>query len=532
MATLYKKRNSPNWFAQHFTAEGKRVSKSTRTAKKREAERVASTFEATEHGRRDGQDRLPSRYRKPHMPNGPSQNLNRRNMLRLGACGLSSLCLPGSPVDAAIRRGKGKAKRVLIIFEQGGMSQMDTWDPKPDAPSEHRSPFAPISTKVPGIQVSELLKKTAKHIEKLTIVRCMTQPTPGISDSHGLGSQYVYTGEAPGGPVQMADMSSVVAMLHGSEAPHLPANIMVPGTSAQGDQTRIGFLPPGYRVFKTGGEPADPAWKVPNLGLLGVDQSQFNKRANLLKSLDRGVPGGDTAKDALAMIAMREQAVDMLTNPATQRAFDLQSEKHSLRERYGLGHRGQCYLLGRKLIESGVRFVTVDAREPLSDKYPGGTNMNWDHHDLIYSTGSSTLKKDGPGAGRWGIGTWPMMGSTDQAFAALLEDMEDRGLLDETLVCFVTEFGRTPKLNARKGRDHWTHAFTFVFAGAGVPGGQVVGATDKQGGYITSSTAYTLEDYAATIYAKLGIDTSNPIHTPADRPIFLAKEGTPIPELF
>ena len=125
-----------------------------------------------------------------------------------------------------------------------------------------------------------------------------------------------------------------------------------------------------------------------------------------------------------------------------------------------------------------------------------------------------------------------MMGSTDQAFAALLEDMEERGLLDETLVCFVTEFGRTPKLNARKGRDHWTHAFTFVFAGAGVPGGQVVGATDKQGGYITSSIAYTLEDYAATIYAKLGIDTSNPIHTPADRPIFLAKEGTPIPELF
>jgi hypothetical protein len=109
------------------------------------------------------------------MPNGPSQNLNRRNMLRLGACGLSSLCLPGSPVEAAIRRGKGKAKRVLIIFEQGGMSQMDTWDPKPDAPSEHRSPFAPISTKVPGIQVSELLKKTAKHIDKLAIVRCMTR---------------------------------------------------------------------------------------------------------------------------------------------------------------------------------------------------------------------------------------------------------------------------------------------------------------------------------------------------------------------
>ena len=159
--------------------------------------------------------------------------------------------------------------------------------------------------------------------------------------------------------------------------------------------------------------------------------------------------------------------------------------------------------------------------------------MNWDHHDAIYSnTHTNGVEGGGAGAGRYGIHTWPMMGSLDQALSALLEDLEQRGLLEETLVCLVTEFGRTPKINSRQGRDHWTHAFTFAFAGAGVPGGQVVGKTDDDGGYITSSQAYTLEDFAATIYEKLGIERNEPIYTPADRPIFLAKEGKPIPELF
>ena len=137
----------------------------------------------------------------------------------------------------------------------------------------------------------------------------------------------------------------------------------------------------------------------------------------------------------------------------------------------------------------------------------------------------------GPGAGRYGIHTWPMMGSTDQALSALIEDMSQRGLLDETLLCFVTEFGRTPKINNRQGRDHWTHAFSFMFAGAGVVGGQLVGRTDKDGGYITSSKAYTIDDFAATVYAKLGLDRHQALYTPDDRPIYVAKDGAAIPEL-
>jgi len=452
----------------------------------------------------------------------------RRNFVGLGVMGLTALSA-WRRAHAASRLAR--AKQILVIFEQGGLSQIDTWDPKPEMPAEHASPFRSIATSVPGIALTELFARTARHVDKLSIVRCMTQPTPGISNSHPKGSQYLFSGEAPGGPDEMPDIGSVVSYRLGSAARHLPSYIMVPGTSEQQENTRQGFLPPAHKVFKTGGQPHLPNWTVSNLGLLGINEQRFRDRTDLLSNLDLGIPGVG-AGDAKAVVSLREQAEDMLTNPRTRQAFNLQGEPAPVREAYGPGHRGQCYLLGRKLIESGVRFVTIDCREPPSSAYPGGSNMNWDHHDFIYSQGSTEIAGGGAGAGRWGIGTWPMMGSTDQAFAALLADMHDRGLLAETLVCFVTEFGRTPKINERKGRDHWTHAFSVAFAGAGVPGGQVVGSTDREGGYITSSMAYTLDDYAATIYEKLGIDRSQPIHTPANRPVLLAKKGNPIPELF
>jgi hypothetical protein len=381
------------------------------------------------------------------------------------------------------------------------------------------------------MQFTELLTKTAAYADLLTVVRCMNQPKSGIGNSHPKGSQYIFSGDPPGGAVEMPDMGSVVSYRLGTDAKCLPPYIMVPGTSEQHDNTRIGFLPAQHRVFKTGGRPHEPGWTVPNLSLAGIAPERFKDRADLLSNLDVGIPGGQSAKDSKTLVSMRDQAEDMLTNPTTRKAFDLAAEPLKTRESYGIGHRGQCYLLGRKLIESGVRFVTIDCREPASSKYPGGGNMNWDHHDFIYSTKDTAIKGGGPGAGRWGIGTWPMMGSTDQAFAALLADMKDRGLLAETLVCFVTEFGRTPRINDRKGRDHWTHAFSFAFAGAGVPGGHAVGETDKEGGSIITPEAYTIEDYGATVYEKLGIDRAQPIYTPSGRPIYPSKDGRPIPEL-
>jgi hypothetical protein len=168
----------------------------------------------------------------------------------------------------------------------------------------------------------------------------------------------------------------------------------------------------------------------------------------------------------------------------------------------------------------------------LTVETPGGFNLNWDHHDLIYARGScGTVRDKAGGEGRYGIGTWPMMGSTDQAFAALIDDLDQRGLLAETLVCFVTEFGRTPRLNKFQGRDHWTNAYSIVFAGAGVPGGQVIGRTDKEGGHVAEQ-AHTPEDYAATIYEKLGIDRSRPLYTSSHRPVYFGHDGEAIAELF
>ena len=338
----------------------------------------------------------------------------------------------------------------------------------------------------------------------------------------------------------MPDIGSSVTFKLGAKTKYLPAAILLPGTDEQASSSRVGFLPPGYTVFKTGGNLADPKWRVPNIGLMaGIDERRFKDRTDLLSNLDIGFAGDAKAHDVQAMEALKDQAQDMLTNPLTRKAFDFSTETEATRERYGTGHRGQCYLMGRKLIESGIRFVTVDVREPTNSflngkphTYDGGGNMNWDHHDAIYSDHHTNIPGGGPGAGRFGIGTWPMMGSTDQAFSALIEDMGERGMLANTLVCFVTEFGRTPRMNERKGRDHWTNAFSFAFVGAGVPGGQVVGSTDREGGYITSSMAYTIEDYAASIYEKLGIDRTKPLHTSANRPIFLAAKGKPIPELF
>ena len=187
--------------------------------------------------------------------------------------------------------------------------------------------------------------------------------------------------------------------------------------------------------------------------------------------------------------------------------------------------------MGRKLIEAGARFVTIDPRWPLTKDTPRGGNLNWDHHDFIYAKQTCELPgATGAGAGRYGIGHHVMMGSVDQAFSALIADLDERGLLAETLVCFVTEFGRTPKINKAKGRDHWTHAYSIVFAGAGVPGGQVIGRSDKEGGYVLEQ-AHTPEDYAATIYEKLGIDRNQPLYTPGNRPVYFGHAGEPIAEL-
>ena len=432
----------------------------------------------------------------------------------------------GAMADAG--PAKAQAKNVLVLLEQGGMSHVDTWDPKPEQVSDHRSPFKPIRTNVPGMEFTELLAKTARHADKLAVVRGMHHT---VGD-HPAGTAYMLQGNNPNGPLRYPDLGCVVADQVGSECAFLPPYIMVPGNSEQAYNTTSGFMSAGRAAFKTGGaDLSDPAWTVAGLQPF-VSGDRGERRRRLLDQVDGPFASGAADGGVDAAVTAYEQAFSAITSPQSRAAFDFSREPRAVREAYGPGHRGHCYLLGRKLIEAGVRFVTVDVRWPKSGVPADGDNLNWDHHDLIYVNGScGSVRDKGGGEGRYGIATWPMMGSVDQAFSALLEDMHQRGLLEETLVCFVTEFGRTPIINKWGGRDHWTNAYSIVFAGAGVPGGQVIGATDRVGGEVVDAP-HTPEDYAETIYRKLGIRTGLNLKGPGDRPVEFTPNGKPIEELF
>ena len=452
----------------------------------------------------------------------------RRRALQVGSAGVLGLSLPqwlAVQTQAASSR-KAAAKNVIVVLEQGGLSHIDTWDPKPHAVAEHRSLHKPISTNVPGIQFTELLANTARVADKLTVVRSMRHAKAG-ANGHPDGTQYMLSGSHPSSPMEMPDIGCIATKILGSECRDLPPYIMVPGNDEQNASARTGFLPAASRVFKTGGSDVSaPNWKVADLLPRGENAGvRLNGRRDMLASLDARFAG---KRDVDGMDRFYSQAFDTLTSSRVEAAFNLQTESPATRELYGKGHRGACYLVGRKLIEAGVRFVTVDVRWPFSEEVPGGFNLNWDHHDLIYTSGScGTIRDKAGGEGRYGIGHWVMMGSTDRAFAGLIQDMDQRGLLAETLVCFITEFGRTPRLNAFAGRDHWEHAYSIAFAGAGTPGGRVIGKTDSDGGYVLDSP-HTPEDYASTIYEKLGIDRDQPLYNSTNRPVLFGHAGEPI----
>jgi hypothetical protein len=308
---------------------------------------------------------------------------------------------------------------------------------------------------------------------------------------------------------------------------------MVPGNSEQAYNTTNGFLSASRAAFKTGGaDLSDPNWKVAELQpRFGLERAE--RRHQLMRRFEAGFVETVGTDGVASAQSSYEQAFNAITDPRARAAFDFSQETDKTKDLYGRGHRGFCYLLGRRLIESGVRFVTVDVRCPASSVKKDGENLNWDHHDNIYTDGS--CGKDRilcGGEGRYGIATWPMMGSTDHALAGLIQDMDQRGLLADTLVCFITEFGRSPQINRCKGRDHWPQAYSIAFAGGGVPGGQVIGATDKSGGEVTDRP-YHPEDYAETVYRKLGIDTeSTKLMGPQARPTNFTDGGRAIPELF
>jgi hypothetical protein len=385
------------------------------------------------------------------------------------------------------------------LWLDGGPSHLETFDLKPDAPREVRGPFQPIATNIPGVTVSELLPETAKHADKLAIVRSMTSPL----GEHGLANQYLLTGYKPSPVLQYPSYGSVVTHLR-VERSVLPPYVAIPESRLAGS----GFLGNQYEPFVTGGDPSRPDFRVRDLDFFpGVDEQRLQRRREFLSVLDdrqRAVESSEIPSDSEFQRAYR-----LVTSRDAKNAFDLSSEPESVRTRYGQRMFGQSCLLARRLVERGVAFVTV-------------VQTGWDtHEDLVLQL------KEGYTGAKVGVGLVPTF---DLGFSALIDDLSVRGLLDETLVVAMGEFGRTPKLNTRGGRDHWPRVFSVVLAGGGIRGGQVIGSSDRVG-ESPKDRPVTPSDLARTIYTLLGVNPDHELKTPDGRPVPVNQGGAIVHEL-
>jgi len=436
---------------------------------------------------------------------------DRRGALKLGLAGLAGtsfldLFAMQQQANASGPSPTRAAKSCILIWMDGGPSHFETFDPKPDAPAEIRGDFRAISTSVPGIQISEHLPKLAAIANKYAIVRsvCHNQ------GNHGAGNHYMTTGTPPRIPVGCGAFVSFHPSIgsvtsHEWAAPHgLPAYFSMPSMSRSGGPN---FLGAKYAPFVVGNDPNQNGFRVRDVALpAGLDEIGFNKRRDLRAIVDRlpRIQNAEAADPVAALDDYYQQGYDLITTPEAQKAFDIESEPEPLRDAYGRNAFGQRALLARRLVEAGVPFITIE---------DGG----WDHHTDIFGALSTRLP------------TW------DQTVAALITDLDQRGLLESTMVIALGEFGRTPKIStlagqSKPGRDHWANAMSILFAGGGTPGGQVIGATDRQG-HSAVERVLSPENYVSTVYRKLGIDPGKLFYTPSGRPTHLVSDSTPIVEL-
>jgi hypothetical protein len=371
---------------------------------------------------------------------------------------------------------------------------LDTFDLKPDAPKEIRGEFKPISTNVPGIQICEHLPFTAKQADKFTILRSMKSR----ENNHERAINYLLTGYLPLPTLEFPSVGSVISKELGSKN-GLPPYVAVPNTFPS---YGAGYLGGSYNPF-IAGDPNVSGYQARDLTLpADVDWTRVGNRNFLLKQMDAKFRAIEASTDMAAMDSFYQKAYDLLKSPAARKAFDIGAEKESLRERYGRTPVGQGALLARRLVESGVRFVTVAKGW-----------LNYDTHGDNFNT----MKK-------------ALLPEFDRAFAGLLEDLHERGMLDTTLVIAMGEFGRTPKVNEAAGRDHHSKAWSIALAGAGIPGGRVLGATDKDGVQVTDLPVEP-EDLLFTIYTLFGIDPAREYQTPIGRPVKPVNGGHLIPGL-
>jgi hypothetical protein len=455
--------------------------------------------------------------------------VTRRDFVRvggLGAFGVGALGLSLSDVlrgraraaDPAERAKSSlpvKAKNCILIWLDGGPSHLETFDLKPEAPAEVRGPLAAIDTAVPGVQICELLPRTAERLDRATLIRSMTSPL----GEHNFGAHYLLSGYKPTPVVEYPVFGCVLAKVRGQEGV-LPPHIAVPDFGVGGAKSSgNGYLPGEFRPFSVGSDPAKPDFSVRDLNYYPlVTEARLKRRREFLRKLDgfqRGVEEEEEKKKTTGGPPVGtgedpqfEQAYRLITSPAAKRAFDLGEEKPDDRARYGSRTIGQSCLLARRLVERGVPFVTVN--------YTG-----WDTHDNLY-----TRLKEGYTGAQVPVGLVP---SLDLALSALMDDLSGRGLLEETLVVVMGEFGRTPKLNTAGGRDHWPRVFSVLLAGGGTPGGVVIGESDATAEG-PKDRPVTPADLACTIYTLLGIDPALELHTADGRPVRVNSGGEVLKE--
>ena len=415
---------------------------------------------------------------------------SRRDCLRIGALGaMGSLALSTRDLFALANPARRRAERCILVYLNGGLSHIDSFDPKPEAPREIRGDFAAIDTSLDGLRISEHMPQLARRMHTTALVRSVTSP----EGNHDRATHYMLTGWRPSAALVYPSLGSVAARESTAEI-DLPPYVAIPAQINYGGGS--GYLSAAFEPFAVHDDPKDKDFQVRDL-VPAVSKGRFARRRQMLEELETlaGRVERDAARDANVA-----RAFQLLASQDARAAFDLSKESTATRQRYGHYTVGQSCLLARRLIEADVPFVTVD-------------DHGWDmHNDLV----------------RRMAGMYPgKLPEMDMAVAALLDDLEDRGLLDTTLVVVMTDFGRTPKLNSIGGRDHWPRATSILFAGAGIRRGVVHGSTDRFG-ELPDSDPVTPGDVAATIYHCLGIDASREYHTPQGRPVRILAEGRPI----
>lgn len=429
------------------------------------------------------------------------RGLSRRRLLQIGApvMGLSLADLLQSDARAA-ETGRSASRKSLIVFwTDGGLSQQDTYDAKPEAPAEYRGMYDAIKTAVPGIFVSERLACQARVMDRLSIVRSVHHEN-GI---HAPSAHWMQTGYF--GPTlarnaaQKPSLGSVIARSLGSRQPPMPPYVTIPKSEAFGYQGAV-YLGKAFNPFEVGADPNAGDFKVPNLSLPGgLTARSVDSRRNLLKTFDTLRRDLDDNGVMEGLDTFKSQALEMVAGDRMRAAFDLNAEDPRLRDQYGRHRYGQSALLARRLIEAGARCVNINTG-------------NWDHHNDIAK------------------GLEDHLPPLDRAIAALVEDLSVRGLLDDVIVYCAGEFGRTPRMNGHAGRDHWSDCFSVMLAGGGLRGGHVVGASEKWGGGVRERLVTPL-DLLATIYRTLGVPLETHYPDASGRPISIVGGGRPIDEL-